>query len=315
MLLFAIILPFIMNNAYDRHVLVLVLLYATLGSAWNILGGFAGQISVGNAIFFAIGAYTSSVLFVCFGVSPWIGMLVGGILAVGVSIFIGLPCFRLKGSYFIISTLALVQITQALATKWKFIGGARGFSIPLSEDSLANMQFKSKLPYYFIILGILIVTMIVVSLISESKIGYYFRTIKMDQEAAESLGINSWKYKLIAIMICAFITAIAGSFYAQYLQFIDPASIITFDLSLLILLVAVFGGVATVWGPILGAAILITLSEYTRTMIGGTGRGVDLIIYGLIVLLMVLYQPFGIIGAITNLKYRKAGEKIGKQNS
>ena len=315
MLLLFVVLPYIITNSYHRHVLILILLYATLASAWNILGGFTGQISLANVLFFAIGAYTSSLLFVHFAISPWIGMVVGGILATLFSFFIGVPFFRLHGRYFLIATVALVPTAQALANRWELIGGARGILIPLAKDSLAILQFKSKLPYYFVILGILILTLIVVINIYNSKLGYCMRTIKMDQEAAESIGINSRKYKLIAIMISAFITAIAGSFYAQYIQYIDPVSIIRVDTSILMVLITAAGGIETIWGPVIGAAILIPLAEYTRSSLGGLGSGIDLVIYGFLIMIIVMYEPGGILAIVANFTRRKAGGEIGKDNS
>lgn len=305
-LVVAILLPHVITNTYNQHVLILTLVFATLGSAWNIIGGYAGQVSFGNAIFFAVGGYTSSIMFVKLGISPWIGMIVGGILAALLGALIGFPCFRLRSFYFTIATIALLQIIEALATKFELIGGATGLLIPLMDDGLSIMQFSSKLPYYYIILGILIATILVVSHISRTKIGYYLRAIKMNQEAAESLGIDVQKYKLIAFTICAFITAVTGTFYAQYLSYLEPSDIITVDLSLLMALVAVFGGVETVWGPIIGAVILIPLSEYSRSLLGGTGSGIHLIVYGMLVLIMALYQPYGMIGIISDWKLRKA---------
>lgn len=308
LLLFLCILPFVIIDKYHQHVFILILLYATLASAWNILGGFAGQVSLANVLFLAIGAYTSSYLFVHFAISPWIGMIIGGLLAMLFSLLIGVPFFRLHGRYFLIATVALVPTAQALANRWELIGGARGLLIPLAkEPSLAIFQFKTKIPFYFIILGILIITLIIVINIYRSKLGYCLRTIKMDQDAAESLGINSRKYKLIAIMISAFITSIAGSFYAQYIQYIDPISVIKVDTSILMVLITAAGGIETIFGPILGAVILIPLAEYTRSSLGGLGSGIDLVIYGFLIMLICMYEPGGILEIVAKYKRRKEG--------
>ncbi len=310
-----LILPMMIRNTYNQHVLILALLYATLGSAWNILGGYAGQTSFGNAIFFGIGAYTSVCLYVYHGITPWIGMLAGAVLSVFVSVLVGLPCFRLKGPYFVIASIALVQIFNAFASKWELIGAARGITVPLAETGMYHFQFESKAAYYYIILIVLCITIFIVSRISSSKFGYYLRSINMNQDAAESMGINSWRYKLEAIMICAAITAIAGSFYGQYLLYLNPQNIFTLDISLQMAMVAVFGGVSTVWGPVIGAGILIPLSEYTRTYLGGSGTGINLIVYSGLLLIMALYKPFGIISIYTDWKMKREARKNAGNNS
>lgn len=312
LLVVAIVLPLLFTGSFSRNTMILALVYAAVGSAWNIIGGYTGQISYGNAMFFGVGAYASSVLLTKFGISPWIGMIVGGICAVLLSILIGLPCFKLQGFYFVIATIASVQILQTLFTKWDFVGGALGISLPLREESLVYLFFKGKLPYYYILLAFVILVVICVYNIQRSKLGYYLRTIKMNQEAAESLGINSTFYKMVAMGICAFITAIAGSFYAQYIMYIDPVSIITVDMSLMMALVACFGGLATVWGPVVGACILIPLAEYSRSLFGGSGSGVDMIIYAILVLVIAIYQPNGIMGMVRNLRERRAKKNVGK---
>lgn len=314
-LVVAIVAPLILSNTYDQNVLILALMYAMVGSAWNILGGFAGQVSFGNGMFFAAGAYTSGALVTHFGISPWIGMIIGIIVSVALATLIGLPCFRLQGFYFNISTIALLQIMQVLLTKWEFVGGSVGLRIPLVKDSWVLFQFKDKLPYYYIILGLLVITLLVCRYVINSKAGYYLRAIKLNKDAAESLGVNTVFYKWLAIVVCAALTAVAGTFYAQYVLFLDPPSVLKPDMSLLFALVAVFGGVETLWGPVLGACILIPIAEYSRASLGGTGSGIDMIIYGALVLIMALYQPNGMIGLFKDIrkkldkKKKKAGEK------
>lgn len=313
--LVAAALPLIMTNSYDRHVLILVLFYAIMGSAWNLLGGYAGQVSFGNAVYFGIGAYTSTIMLLKLGVSPWIGMVCGMGLAVLLAIIIGVPLFRLKDHYFVIATIALLMIVQALATKWEFVGGAVGLSIPIRPDSLWLLQFKSKLPFYYILLSFLLIAIMAIHKVTISKTGYYLRTIKLNQEAAESLGVNSRRYKLYAIIICAALTSAVGTIYAQYFLYLDPVSIITQDISLLMVLVSVFGGVETISGPILGAAVLIPLAEYSRTRLGGTGSGADQMIYGILVVVMALYQPKGMVVVFKQLmekiKQKAGGRSVG----
>ena len=317
---FAIVsaLPFVLTNDYNRHVMILSLFYAIMGSAWNLLGGYAGQVSFGNAVYFGIGAYTSAVMVTKLNLSPWIGMFFGMGIAVLIAVLIGIPFFRLKDHYFVIATIALLLIVQALATKWEFVGGAVGLSIPIQKDSFWMMQFKSKIPFYYILVVFLLITVVIIYKIISSKTGYYLRTIKLNQDAAESLGVNSRRYKLYALIVCAAITSAAGTIYSQYFLYLDPASIITQDISLLMVLVSVFGGVETVAGPVLGAAVLVPLAEYSRAKLGGTGSGIDQMIYGVMVLLMALYQPKGMIMIFRKIKakvLREGGGSIARTNS
>jgi branched-chain amino acid transport system permease protein len=282
--------------------MIRIFLYALLAQAWNLLAGYCGQISLGNAVFFGIGAYTSSVLALWWGVSPWLGMLAGMAMAVVVSQGIGFPCFRLRGHYFAIATIAIGEIVQTIMINWDALGGARGLSLPIKPETLVNFQFhRAKWPYYYIALGLFAGVFAATAWIERARAGYYFRAIREDPEAAASLGVPLTRYKLLAIAVSAAFTAAGGSFYAQYVLFIDPESVFPLILSILICLVAVLGGVGTLWGPLLGAVTLIPLSEATRIYFGGTGRAVDLMIYGGLIVLVAVFQPAGLAGLIARL--------------
>jgi branched-chain amino acid transport system permease protein len=277
--------------------MIMIFLYGALATAWNIVAGYCGQISLGQAVFFGIGAYTSSLLFRDAGVTPWAGMIAGVVIAVLVSQIIGYPVFRLRGHYFAIATIAVGEIVQALIVNWDAIGGARGVFVPIKRpDSLWNFQFhQSKAFYYYIALGLLLLALGITRLIERSRRGFYFRAVREDQDAAASLGINVAREKLRALAISAALTAMGGTFYAQYLLFIDPESVFPLSLSILICLVAVLGGVGTLWGPILGAAVLVPLQEGTRVMLGGTGKALDLLIYGALIVAISVFQPGGLM--------------------
>jgi branched-chain amino acid transport system permease protein len=295
--------PFVMSSGSTQNVAILVFLYAALAQAWNILGGYAGQISLGNAAFVGIGAYCSTVMLVNWNISPWIGMLVGAVLASIFAIVVGYPMFRLGGHYFAIATIALAEILLIMIANWNYVGGAVGLSVPFVRgpdrrpaDSWTFLQFNSsRVPYYFIALGLAVVATIAVLAVDRSKLGYYFRAIRNDQAAARSLGVHVVKYKLIAIVISAALTAIAGSFYAQYLLFIDPDTTMRLDLSVLIALVAILGGVGTVAGPLVGAVVMIPLSEYARSYLGGGGGALDLVLYGALIVIISVFEPNGLI--------------------
>jgi branched-chain amino acid transport system permease protein len=291
--------PVVFTKPYPRDVMIKIFLYGLLAQAWNLLGGYCGQISLGNAVFFGIGAYTSSVLGLWWGVTPWLGMVAGMALAVLVSQAIGFPCFRLRGHYFAIATIAIGEIVQTIMINWDAVGGARGIWLPIKPETLVTFQFhRAKWPYYYIALGLFASVFAVTAWVERSRIGYYFRAVREDPDAAQSLGVPLTRYKLLAIGLSAAFTAAGGSFYAQYVLFIDPESVFPLLLSILICLVAVLGGVGTLWGPFLGAAVLIPLSEATRVYWGGTGKAVDLMIYGGLIVLVAVFQPAGLAGLL-----------------
>jgi len=302
-----LIYPLIFTLPFPRHVMIMIFLYATLGLAWNMIGGYAGQISLGHALFFGIGAYTSTLMLMKLGASPWVGMLVGGILSMGVSFIIGYPCFKLAGHYFAIATIAIGEIAQVWMLNWDWAGAAVGLTLPILPESLINLEFHStKAPYYYIAFGLLILGLLATYGIDRSKLGYYFKAIKGDLEAARSLGINVTKYKFFALALSAFFTSICGSFYAQYVLFIDPDSVFPLMLSVIVCLVATLGGVGTIWGPVIGAFILIPISEFTRIYLGGGGKGTDLVLYGLLIIIISVYQPFGVIGIAKRFRKKES---------
>ncbi len=291
-----LILPLIVKQAYIQHIMIMVFIYAVLGGAWNVLSGYTGQISLGNAIFFGIGAYTSSVLWSYYSINPWIGMIIGGLFAASFGILLGIPIFRLRAQYLAIATIAINQIIITIFLNWKYVKGAAGLMLPLGFDSYKYIVFLySKEGYYYISLAILIFFTFVVFLITKSKWGYYFRTIKEEEDAARSIGINTAKYKLVAMAITAFFSAVAGTVYAQYILYIDPNMVFSSRVSFLIVLIAAFGGVATILGPILGAFVLIPINELARIFFGGAGRGVDLFAYGVLIVIIAILRPSGLI--------------------
>jgi branched-chain amino acid transport system permease protein len=297
LLLGALAFPAVFTLPFPRHIMIMIFLYGTLATAWNIIAGYCGQISLGQAVFFGVGAYTSSLLFKETGLTPWAGMIAGMILAVIASQIVGYPVFRLRGHYFAIATIAVGEIVQSLIVNWDAIGGARGVFVPIKRpDSFVNFQFhQSKAFYYYIALALLLLALAVTRLIERSRRGYFFRAIREDQDAAAALGVNVAREKLRALAISAALTAMGGTFYAQYLLFIDPESVFPLSLSILICLVAVLGGVGTLWGPVLGAVVLVPLQEGTRVMLGGTGKALDLLVYGALIVGISVFQPGGLM--------------------
>ena len=299
-LAFFIVLPLV-SSPFGQHVMILTFLFAMCGVAWNVMGGYAGMFSFGQASFFGIGAYTSSFLLLTFHVSPWIGLAAGGIISSLSAAAIGYPCSKLRGHYFAIASIAFAEIVRIVFTNWQLVGAAEGLTIPMLKESFAHFMFhSSKLPYYYIILAFLLLAVAVCHWVSTSKMGYYFRAIKESHEIAQVLGVDVVRYRLYAIMISAFLTSMAGTFYAQYILYIDPDSVMILPISVQIVLVAMLGGASTVLGPVVGAAVLVPLSEYSRAWLGYKGTGMDMIIYGTLITVISMYQPDGVWGAITN---------------
>jgi branched-chain amino acid transport system permease protein len=306
---FAILLalPFIITQSFYLHILILVFLYAMLGGAWNILGGYAGQVSLGHALYFGIGAYSSTMLMLEFNISPWLGMLLGMFFSVAVSAILGYPCFRIKGHYFVIATIALGEIAFVIFTNWEWVGGAVGKHIPFLEPSFAVFQFRGKTAYYYTALAFLIIQLAFTWFMEKSYLGYYFQAIREDEDTARSLGINITKYKMTAMAFSAAFMAMGGTFYAQYLLYIDPESVLPNILSTQVCLIPILGGLGTVFGPAIGALIMFPLSEFVRAYLGGSGNAFDLIIYGLLIMVFAVVKPTGLMGFIME----KGGKGIG----
>jgi branched-chain amino acid transport system permease protein len=293
----AALVPLAVKDVYVQNIMVLTLMYAALSQSWNILGGYCGQISLGHALYFGLGAYTTTLLFTKFGVLPWFGMLGGGLISALIALALGYPCFRLRGHYFVIATIVIAEIAYLLFLNWDWAGAALGIDVPVRGDSWATFQFtRSKLPFYYFALVFCCVAWLVTWWLEDSKWGYWWRAVKDNPDAAESLGVVVFNSKMGAAAVSAFLTAIGGAFYAQFVSYIDPESVMSFHFSLLMALPAVLGGIGTLWGPVLGAVILIPITELTRSFIGGSGRGVDLILYGAVIVLISLARPEGLIG-------------------
>jgi branched-chain amino acid transport system permease protein len=294
------VLPLFVRDVYVQNVLVLTLMYIALSQAWNILSGYCGQISLGHSLYFGLGAYTTALMFTKFGVLPWFGMLAGGVVSALIALMLGYLCFRLRGHYFVIATIVIAETTLLLFLNWDWAGAAMGIDIPVRQDSWLTFQFtRSKIPYFYFALVLAVITWLATWIMEESKWGYWWRAVKDNPEAAESLGVVVFNSKMTAAAMSAFFTALGGAFYAQFVSYIDPDSVMSFQFSLLMALPAVLGGIGTLWGPALGAAILIPITEVTRSYAGGTGRGVDLIVYGVLIVSIALMRPDGLVGLFT----------------
>lgn len=292
-------IPCISGDQFVTNMVVMILIFAILSSAWNIIGGYAGQLSLGHASFFGIGAYSVVLLNVKLGISPWIGLLVGVVLSIIASFIIGFPCFRLKGPFFCLATVAVGEVIRYMAINLHGLTyGAVGVSIPM-ELSFANMLFREKWAYLILSGVFLAIVLLTVDKIRKSRLGYYLIAIREDQDAAASLGVNATNVKLLSLAISALFTSIGGSIYAQYLLYIDPASVFSANMSQQMVVMVVVGGLGTMWGPLLGALLMVPLDQYIRAFFGGTIQGLNLVIYSLLLIMVILVIPQGIWPTLT----------------
>lgn len=290
------ILPLVPQNPFYEDIIVSSFFYGAMALAWNLVGGFAGQISLGHTAFFGIGAYTSTLLYLHYGLSPWLGMLAGAGLSALVAIGIGIPCFRLKSHFFALATIAIGEVLRFLASYWRGLTqGGVGLLIPF-KPGIENFMFKSKVPYAYIALSLMLVMLIICYVIRNSRFGFHLISLREDQDAAESLGVRTSRSKLTALIISALFTSITGTFYAQYILFIDPFTVFSLGISIELALFAIIGGLGTVTGPILGAFLLTPLDVFLRAWLGGVSAGLNFIIYGLVLMVAVKYFPLGISG-------------------
>lgn len=318
-LLVLIIYPWVITDPYYQHLMILVLMWVAIGSGWNLIAGFTGQVSFGDAAFFGSGAYTAGLLAHKLGFSAWWGLAFGGLVAVIVAYPFGWICFRLRGAYFALATLALNEVMRHIATIWESLTeGMVGI--------LVLQTFISKMPYYYIALGIAVISLVTVQVVVHSRWGYYFISIREDQDAAESIGIDSHYYKMVSLCLAAFLTGMAGSLYTNYMGFIDPSIVFSLhDISIMAILVGIVGGVGTVYGPAVGAFIMVSVSEIFRT--GGFGllenltrmtgspvmatvtkyvKEAHVFSFGILVILVILFMPNGVVG-----DWKLLAEKIG----
>jgi branched-chain amino acid transport system permease protein len=300
-ILFLGVLPLLIRNDFYLDGLILIFIWGAFAGAWNILAGYAGMMSLGHNAFFGIGAYTSTLLLLHFGLTPWIGMIVGGLVAVCVGLVLGVVCFRLRSHYFALATLAFGEVGSILAVNWRSVtGGSEGLALPI-QPSVYLFSFSSKLPYVYIGLFFFLVVIAVSYAIEHSRLGYYLTAFRENEDAARALGVRTGQVRLIAMALSSFLSAIIGTFYAQYVVFIDPTSVIRIQISVQVALFAIVGGIGTALGPAIGAVIFIPITILLRAKMGTSLPGLHMIIYGIILVLVLLYMPQGVS---TKLKER-----------
>lgn len=301
-----VVLPFIVHDTFFLNALFLVFLFGAMAQAWNLIGGYAGQISFGHAVFFGLGAYAGAVLLGRYGLSPWLGAWLGAAISVLVSLVIGFPALRLRRHFFALATLALGEIMRILFLNWPYVGAAIGLYLPLEyRNRFAYLMWDSKVPYYFTALALLSLATGVAAVVDRHRAGVYLRALNQDEDAAGMLGIPTRRYKLYAMALSAALTSLCGTVYALYVLYIDPYNVMAGRISLLIVVIALIGGRATVIGPVLGALFIILLSEYTRSWLGGAGGGVDFILFGALIMGVSIREPRGLVGLLRRRGFKQ----------
>jgi branched-chain amino acid transport system permease protein len=286
------------GSAVYQRLGALVLLAAIGASAWNLIGGYAGQVSVGHAVFFGCGVYAAIAGYTHFDLPPIAGAPVGALIAVLIAALIGVPTLRLSGHYFSMATIAVAELVRVLIINWEWVGGAQGISGPAVPRTIFDLSFISAAPYYYIFLAVLAAILFMTWRIENSRMGFYLRAIKDSERAARSLGVAAGRYKLYAYMLSAGLTAVAGSLYAIMFGFVDPESGFGILISVKMLIMAALGGAGLLFGPLVGALILVPLEEISNSLLGGKGAGLTFVVYGAIIVIIARFLPSGLLALL-----------------
>lgn len=295
--------PLIVTAPFFVHLMIIVLMWTVLGASWNILGGFTGQVSFGHATFLGAGAYTTMILYLKLGIAPWYGIPIGGLVAALIALPIGFICFRLRGPYFALSTLAVAEIIRLVALNWESLtNGPVGLLITTLPDVTFGerlIDWESKIPFYYIIAIITLGSIVATHIMSRTRLGAYSLAIREDIDSAEAIGINTVQARVAALSLSAFFAGVAGGFYAMYLRYVDPDAVFSIALSVEMVFIAVVGGLTTVAGPLIGAIILVAFGEIFREIFLVHFKLVGhLIFYGLMMMIVIRYLPEGIWGRL-----------------
>ena len=307
---------FVAHQTYLMHIIILILLFATFSQSWNLLAGFAGQSSLGHATFFGMGAYTVGLLTFYvdyFRVSPWLGLILGGVVSSLIGLAVGAVCFRVRGPYFALAILALTEVIRLIVLNTEFTQGALGISIPRPapvSTPFFVINFTEKLPYYYLAFVLLLVSFFIVWYISKSRYGLLLQSIKEDEDAAATLGVNPFRLKMLAILISGFIAGVTGALYAVYISYIDPSmepgGVLSLFTSIEPVLITIIGGAQTIIGPIIGSLIRMGMGEYLRVFFGFRA-GMDLIVFGAIFIAIFFLARKGIWGLLkSKISFLKA---------
>jgi branched-chain amino acid transport system permease protein len=314
LLLVVLALPWIMmSNQYNLILLTTVILYAALASAWNIIGGMGGQFDLAAGAYLGLGAFTSGTLLIRWNITPWIGMIAGGLIAAAFALLVGYPLFRFKVRevWYALSSAALVLVLRVVFMMWEEVGGPTERYIPFHDWSLYHLRFRSYIPYYYLILIILIITLWLNHRIRNRKLGYYLLALGDNEEAAEILGVDARGSKLKALLIYAFIAGVLGGVYACLYGFIHP-NFFSSTISLEVAILGIVGGVGITYGPLVAALILVSGREFLRANVGGQLESLYLVIYAIVLIVIALFRPQG-IGSILQKAWDRLANRTAKE--
>ncbi len=309
-LIYLLTFPLFPFSAFAMATMIQFLMYSIYGMGWNTIGGYGGQVDLGKAQYVGIGAYTTAVMLIRWDIPFWVSMPIGVCFSVGWSFIIGYPLFRLKGHYFAIATIATSLVLKNLFEIWGFVGAARGLEIsPIKyhPPDFLRLIFKEDIYYYYVILGVFLFGILYINWFRKSRLGFQLRSIKDNEAVARSLGINVHWAKIKTYAIATAFVSVVGSFHACYIKAIEPEDTMSLDISILIALMAMLGGAGSMWGPIIGAGILIPLKSYLKEWLGATAGlvGIDLILYAAIIMIISAFEPRGIWGIVEKIRRRK----------
>jgi branched-chain amino acid transport system permease protein len=295
----AALVPLAVGDAFLLDGLILILLWGATSAAWNVAGGYAGQVSLGHAAFFGLGAYSAALLATRWDTSPWIGLVVGVVLSTAAGLVIGYLSNRLRGPYFVLATIAFSQILLIVASRWRgFTAGSEGIPVPF-RPGLWTLGFVDKAAWVYLVLALAVLLYVVQRHLEGSRLGYQLGAVREDEDAAQSLGVAARRLKVIAVAVSAALTSVCGGLWAQYVGFVDPFYVFSVDLSVRFALASIIGGIGTALGPFLGSLLITTLEIGLRARFGGVGGGlvgIYLIIYGCVLILVVRFAPHGLMG-------------------
>lgn len=308
--------PFLLliDDAHWVNIIAFTYLMGGLAAAWNIIGGFGGQFSLGHGVFFAIGAYVTAQFYSLWGISPWLTMIPGALFAALVAVLISWPTFRLRGPFFAIATLAFNEVAFVIANHFDSLtGGPRGMMIPY-KAGLENMIFRERWQYALLMFGFMAIVVAVTVWLRRSRLGYYLLAVREDEDAARASGINVLGTKLRGMALSAGLTAVGGTLFVMYLRFVDPPTLFTLpEVGVKFALLSLIGGIGTIAGPLLGAALIIPFENFLRGELANALPGVSLAILGLLMVLAALFMKRGVVGVILGL-LRRMRDKGGKKN-
>jgi len=308
------LVPLFVRDAFLLDALVFILIWGASAAAWNVAGGYAGQVSLGHSAFFGVGAYAAALLATRWQVSPWLGLVVGALVATIVGLVIGYLSNRLRGPYFVLATIAFSQVLLIVGSRWRgFTAGSEGIPVPF-RPGFWTLGIADKRVWVWIVLALAVIIYLVELYLEGSRRGYQLAAVREDEDAALSLGVPARALKVAAITVSAALTAVCGALWAQYVGFVDPFYVFSVDLSVRFALAAIIGGLGTALGPFLGSLLVTTLETYLRAQFGGIGAGligIYLIIYGVILILVVRFVPEGLTGWLATRVARRAATGAG----